>query len=296
VSLLEVQKVHQYPIPAYPDKEEALHNPAMLLSMPERWKYNAKISAALAATSALLLTAGCTVQTSSSSKPTAQTTASATPGKPAPSPTFAASASPSPVLTATALAAIPFFTHGTGRGAFGCDSVAPPAFLSEAEALEVINEVAAQEGLHFELNGQELKNINIPKTSTEPSEKNPVLGYKKGTLTLDGVDSAKKVAFEFVSQEDIEAWCAAPSGATVTSYDFIDTAKALSDSLSKTSSGMTVAVFYDPGYTYNDEVKKIVNENQESTTKQAKLKDVVKNDLRQQVRDFMAWLKAEGIV
>ena len=41
----------------------------------------------------------------------------------------------------------PIFEHGTGRGADGCVVVSPPVFLSEEEAVQVIREELAKQGI-----------------------------------------------------------------------------------------------------------------------------------------------------
>lgn len=272
---MDIRNVKKYSSPVYPDKESAIKNPAMLATLPERWKANASVCAALAATSAMLLTSCTALTGSKGGNPTGG--AGPTNGD-------------SPAL------AVPLFEHGIGRGGFGCVSVAPPAFLSEAEAYAVISEEAKKAGLVFKQDGLELKNVGIPKTSNGPEGDN-LRGSKKGALTLDGYDENKKIAFEFVSTEDIDAWCVAPTNATVTSYDFIDTAKALGESLSKAGSGMPVAVFYDPGYKYDETVRKLLEEKGgDFEADQKALKELVKEDLRAQVRDFLAWLKAQDII
>lgn len=80
----------------------------------------------------------------------------------------------------------PIFEHGSGRGSFGCDSVAPPSFISEEEAFQVVEEEAKNYGISFEKPGKELKNIKLPDTNLYPNPENPnekaIKSTHKGTL------------------------------------------------------------------------------------------------------------------
>jgi hypothetical protein len=55
----------------------------------------------------------------------------------------------------------PLFSHGDGRGATGCVVSAPPVFLSEEEALQIITEELSRHGLSF-------ANRNITVDSVKP--------------------------------------------------------------------------------------------------------------------------------
>lgn len=261
---MEVCKVAATHPPRYPDKQAILADSALLLDTPERWRRNAAVCAALASVSALLLSSCSTMANNSES----------------------------------AAIPVPFFEYGDGRGGFGCVSVAPPAFLSESEAHAVIYEIAKEEGILFQRNQVQLEKIGIPVTHVM-GDNDPTYKVKKGTLLLDGTDEENKVAFEFISTTDIEDWADDPKNmwSSVSSYDFIGAAKALSKSLGKADTDMAVAVFYDPSYPYNDETKKIITECKDDyPLMERKLRELAREDLKKQVLDFIAWLKAEGII
>jgi hypothetical protein len=61
---------------------------------------------------------------------------------------------------------------------------------------------------------------------------------------------------------------------------------------------MTVATFYDPHYKFDsEEIQDIINSNREDyDIMEEKMKELVKADLREQVRDFLSWLKGQGIL
>ncbi len=260
---MEVRKVAATRPPRYPDKQAVVTDPALLLNTPERWRRNTAVCTALASVSALLLSSCSTMANSGS-----------------------------------AAIPVPFFEHGIGRGAFGCMSIAPPAFLSESEAQVVIREIVKEEGITFQRDQVQLKKIGIPVTHVMTDT---VLPYKvkRGTLMLDGADEEKKVAFEYISMADIENWADDPKNmsSSVSSYDFIGAAKALSESLGKADTDMAVAVFYDPSYPYNDETRKIMKEcGDDYQAMERKLRELAREDLKKQVLDFIAWLKSEGII
>jgi len=258
-----VTKLEHYKKPSYPDKDTVLHNPILLKKLPERWRRSAYTCATLSSVLLLLLTACKT----------------------------------NDIKSSTIQYQVPFFEHGDGRGSFGCQSVAPPAFLSEEEALSVINEITKREGFEFTKYGATLNNIQIPETSIYDSPIEDITSYKKGDLTLDGFNSDKKIAFEFISKEDLEGWVKKSNKmSSVSSYAFKNTAKALSEKLNEKNKDMIVATFYDPQYTYDEVEPFIYDFKMDSQTKKEKLVEIVKADLRLQVQDFISWLKAQNII
>jgi hypothetical protein len=61
----------------------------------------------------------------------------------------------------------PVFIHGRGRGSYGCVSVAPPSFLSEDEAFEVIQREAQKYGLVFSRDTAALEDVFVPANTGE---------------------------------------------------------------------------------------------------------------------------------
>lgn len=269
---MKVKPIAKYKFPVYPDKEEVLKNPKLLKKLPERWKGKSYVAAAFF--SLLLMTlAGC-----SSKNEDVKTVEGTYTGQTA-----------------------PLFIHGEGRGSFGCVSVAPPAFLSEEEAFSVIEEEAKREGIVFTKGGLTLKNIMVPKTDTYyDQDNNSKVKSQKGDITLDGIDESKNVSFEFVSKEDIETWADRNTGrySSVETFKFLDTAEALVKGMEDNTGSMTVATFYDPHYKFDAQnIQDIINENKDDyKAMEEKLKEIVKGDLREQVRDFLSWLKGQGII
>lgn len=265
---MQVKPVVNYKSPKYPDKEETLKNPGILLTLPERWRSNAY--AAVAFSSLLLLTLTACSRKDSTGENEQFT------GQVA-----------------------PVFIHGDGRGSFGCESVAPPAFLSEEEAFSVIKEEAQRQGIVFTRNAPSLQGVAIPETDIYVLGEEANMGRQKGDLALDGYDAEKQVAFEFVSRDDINAWAReSTEWLSVESYHFLEAAKVLAEGLEGRTKGINLAVFYDPNYNYySPEIQEIIeNSAGDFQLMEEKIKERVKADLQEQVRDFLNWLKGQNII
>jgi len=183
---------------------------------------------------------------------------------------------------------------------YGCVSVAPPVFLSEEEAYAVITQIAQAEGLHFVVRDHSMNQVPVPRTSLYygGEEREPIRGYTTGDLVLDGYDESTGIGFEFVSSADIKEWAVEERpGSSVDCYDFAETARALQQGIAESADSATVAVFYEPGSDSRDErVQSILDKTKNYYERGRELKELAKEDLREQVRDFIAWLRAEGII
>ncbi|HHX75624.1 MAG TPA: hypothetical protein GX699_12030 [Firmicutes bacterium] len=266
---MQVKPVMYYKAPKYPDKEESLKNPRILLTLPERWRSNAYAAVALSSLLLMTLTAcGDKDSTGENEQYTGQVA--------------------------------PIFIHGVGRGSFGCVSVAPPAFLSEEEAFSVIKEEAQREGIVFTKEAPALQSVTIPETNLNYADEEENTGRQKGELALDGCDAEKQIAFEFISRDDIYSWAKKNNTvwSSVESFRFLEAAAILAQGLEGQTEGMQVAVFYDPHYDYaTAEIQDIVNSNTDDfQLMEEKIKERVKADLREQVRDFLNWLKGQNII
>lgn len=193
------------------------------------------------------------------------------------------------------LSVAPLFEHGEGMGAFGCDMVTPPAFLSEDEALAVINTVAKEYGLKFTAgNAPMLQNVLQPATNIYEPEKKEA-SEKYVVMTPDFSDKEHGVALEFVSSEDVKTWHQDQGFmSTVENYDMLDAAEQLSESL-EAAYGMNydyaaVGVLYDPC----DWVA--VKNGEDAQAAEAQSRDQSEAQLARQVKDFLEWLKAEGVI
>ncbi len=298
---MEVQPVRKYKAPGYPDKERVLRNPGILKTVPERWKGNMQVATAFSILMAMTLTA-CGQKWTPGGEAGGNTRITDGVTR-----TAGGNATQSKTEMKVKGAAAPVFEHGSGRGSFGCVSVAPPSFLSEEEAFEVVREEAAKYGINFEKEGLSIKNVRIPETKYYLKPENADAGYKedggainstrRGELSLDGYDKDRGIAFEFVSATDYEAWKVDQSvRSSVDDYDFLSAAKLLRDGMEGKTDGAAVGTFYNSMFVPDmEEIKKA--EGQEGFKNlETAVKSRAEEDLRSQVRDFLEWLKAQEII
>ena len=191
----------------------------------------------------------------------------------------------------------PLFIHGEGRGSLGCIVVNPPVFLSEAgEARQIVQEEAAKAGIAFR----------------PPPEKPEILppidwdAYPRGeyrdkrrvptALQFDGRDEKRSLQYEYVSRQDLDKW-EGPSEGTALHYDVKGSAQTLDTSLAKQKQPGISAIFYDPVEQLYPAAKGerpswAGDEKQLTAAAVAR----AKADLRAQVKDFIAWLKAQMVI
>jgi len=290
--------VRRYREPGYPTRLAVLDDPGLLARhLPPAWLR----CAATAGAAAVLLAAG--------------NSALAGEAKRAPDPKAAAIVAP-------------IFEHGEGRGATGCVVANPPAFLSEEEALQVIKEELAKGGVQLSQEGVVLETVRISpryergkKVGDKWVEEIVEEPERAKPLRLDAVDPKSHVAAEFVSAKEYYELGGTGSGSSVNDYDFKGVAKSLSERVKGGAKGLYFGAFYDPALSPN--VQKLFSEDEELKKLQAKpskersqeerdraqqrYNEIWKKAhaegraesqklLREQVKDFVDWLKAQGAI
>jgi hypothetical protein len=279
--MLSVRPVQKYPRPAYPTQAEVMNDPGLLKLLPRRFLAKPAVISAMSALVALGLT-GCGARPESAANAT---------NMPSGSP-------------AGEILRIPVFTRGGGRGGYGCVSVAPPVFLSEDEAAQVIKEEAELYGIDFSGN-KTLSSVSLPIPELyDFSEDKNELKTASGDLPLDGYDIEKDLGFEFVSVADIQEWSKADDSGIAASYENYDT---LGAALKLSEDIERAAVFYDPiSADYNEFAPPAfegMTEEEYSAAYEAAITDYEMKqkeksliELRAQVKDFLEWLKGQGII
>ena len=256
---MDVKPVKKYDGPDYPAKWVLDQHPELLHLIPKRWQSN---QAALAALGALiLLMAGCR------------------------------DAGAAGKVSAARVA--PIFQHGIGRGAFGCEVINPPVFLSEDEGRQIVIDEAKRAGIKFAEDIKAVSNVRLPVTDLfdrrVDKSGNSLLPMetKVGTLKLDGTDNKRNVSFEFISESDLKVMLPEHFNveSTVEVWDVQGFARGVRNGLIKQKSEGRIGVFYDPVWVDSPKLDKM---NQS--------RDTIEKALRQQVRDFIKWLKAEGVI
>lgn len=267
---MRVTPMERYDNPRMPTHAILDEHPELLRLVPKRWQHNPIVLAALAGLCVIM--SGC--------------------GK------GGAESPPSRVA--------PIFVHGDGRGGFGCVAVNPPIFLSEAEARQVIAEEAKRAGIELTPTSRRL-GVRVPVTTTIYGRESS--RTRRGGVVLDGQDKRKHISYEFVSRKDFDGWekrglLDAFYRSTASSCDILGAAKTFRESLTNAGPSGTYAVFYDPCCGPRD-----VNPKYDPYTPppdtdyrawrakwQARTRDLARDELRAQVRDFIKWLKAQGVI
>jgi hypothetical protein len=286
---MKPQPIKQYREPRYPARLLVIATPSLLQDhQPPAWRARGMASAA-----AVLITAGLTVA------------ATDKPGK-------------APVKATVA----PVFAHGEGRGAIGCQVILPPVFMSEEEAMSIIEEELGQAGVKLTDKNVEYKEVLISEREEYgvkdskgnwKEEVRDVPGGKQKPLVVDRVDPAHKVAVEFVSEADYFELGGAHSSSTVQSYDMADIAKNVDTKVAAKGPAVFFAALYDPvvnaDYRALDEQSSACSAKASQSGKDAadcyeQARDTArgkayaksKEELRAQVKDFVNWLKAQGAI
>jgi hypothetical protein len=315
---MELQPVRRVRKPDYPPRADLLHHPECARRLGTR---RPGAAAGLATAAGMLLAMGlgaCRERPSASSSGGAPELPGS-PGTPPPRATARTNARPTIELAHTVVA--PVFEFGDGRGTTGCMVVAPPAFLSEEEAMLVIKEELAQHGIHLGPGGP------LPGVSVAPRVRTTVGGddaddtydiredtSQVGLLQVDGTDADAAVSVVFVSSADYPAvgvdnattWRVDARGhrppeqvgswISVSTYDFREAAHYVAvKAADKGLAAVRLGVFYDPSPEYDDARESAPDAEATGTTTppEVALKAKASELLRMQVRSFATWLEAQ---
>ena len=270
---LKVVSLTRYEDPNYPTHGILDEHPELLQLVPKRWRGNAAVIGAL--TALCLISSGCRNGSGE----------------------------------ATVSRVAPVFQHGTGRAGYGCVAVAAPVFLSEDEARHVIEQEASKAGLSFAHGSKKPLALRPQEEQTVYDESGKDQGFhtrrkeRSLNLVLDGMDKGRSISYEYVSNDDFRSWnLAVPYyGSTAWEFDHKRTAELLRQGLLKARCKGVYAVFYDPCADFSSfalgeqpsfrggaEIAKRYPKPQSKWTSE--------NQLRAQVRDFIKWLKAQGVI
>lgn len=192
----------------------------------------------------------------------------------------------------------PVFVHGEGYGWLGCVAVTAPLFFSEEEALAIILDEARTYG-ELDFQAEETSVIDGILFPAEDGGKTEV------SLALDGKSPDGNITFEFVSLNDLEKWGQITRDETGgASYEIQETAKILQSQLGQREDSVKTGVFYDPydyeaSFTLEEQISQ-ENPQDDFEELQRKKEEAVialsEENLRAQVRDFIDWLKGQGVI
>jgi hypothetical protein len=277
--------------PAYPAKLQALADPDLLANhVPPAWLARAEIAGTIGVFLAANV-AGCS-------------------DKPPPR----GSGKPDPRLEKVAIVA-PIFVHGEGRAADGCSAENFPVYLSEQQALQVITEELSAAGLNMSQQAIQVPDVMIPQRTREWGEdwitgkglhKLRELSTGAQPLTADLEDPGRHVALKYISRKEHDKCGGNSLGGFGITYDFKETAQYVDNQVREQARGLYFAAFYDPAgpglemhYTYEASANitgpPLPSEEAEARAMR-RAEEPSKRLLRQQVKDFVDWLKGQGVI
>jgi hypothetical protein len=286
---MEVRPVRSSKKPIYPAIEIFENNPRILMeSIPSRWLNNGVVAGALAS----FILGGC-----SSSRIDSVGTAQFGPVS------LLASCSRPDGQHANqeSVKVAPVFVHGDGSGAEGCVVVAPPVFISEEEAREIILDEFKKESLGLAFNEEKeiafsSRQIAISCISDKELDDYPEIDV---TIGFDGYDKKKNLAYEYVSVKDYQKFADEKNlnYCSVTEFETKKAAEIIRDEMKKKGETNGV-VFYDPitifGRDWNDTTH--IDEPYDWEKGEKMAKEEAKKLLVAQVHDFIQWLKKEKLL
>jgi len=178
----------------------------------------------------------------------------------------------------------PVFNHGEDRaGLFGAlGYIGPTTLLTEDEALKIIKEELGKNGIKLTRQNVKFEQVAIPSRSCKRKiiEKNGEKIVEEKVVTdkrkfqvfeADLVDPEKKVVVEFINEKNyFENGGMSRMGVD---YDFIEAAQYLNNQIKQKGPKMYFGTFYDPGGARGSS-----------------------GQLKLQIKDFVDWLKAQGVI
>lgn len=179
----------------------------------------------------------------------------------------------------------PLFEHGDGFAATGCIIVNPPAYFTEDEAWLIIDAELAKHGINLTEKEYAIPGVEIPLYRSEDlaarKDGDPLPPpVSVAPLNADRADPQHRIALEFVSAENPPEKAAFhfadEFGGTIGSISFSGGAEAMRSEVGNSATEKVFfAALYDPLASSNAKSRRL---------------------LRQQVRDFIQWLEAQGAI
>ena len=270
---MKIKRVKEYKQPNYATREMFALQPELLTNyIPPRWL---KSQAVMGALIAFVL---CGTEDSVTANP-------AEPQKQAANPDTTVKRDEMQKQTSEVKIA-PVFIHGNGTGATGCIVLAPPMFLSESEAIELILNELKKENIVFDKKNVPVPDLsveeNIPYAHLMDSKPGPI----KNPVEFIGYNTKYNLGFLLVSRNNYYKLGGKPSTSTLQDWDFLKLAYQIKEQI-RSVRKVNAIVFYDP---LVSEPMKYQNG---PCTTQIECASYAKELLLLQVQDFITWYKTE---
>ena len=218
----------------------------------------------------------------------------------------------------------PILRRGEGLASVGCVVINPPAMLSEEQAFEVIIDELRVYGIDLSERNATLESVLVKRHVVEhgydwvdDQKVTHVLGVDE-SLVVDGLDRQNQIAIEYISWKDYDEFDGPWQHHHFSTAYIVETravAKAVAAQIAEQPAGLYFGVFYDP-YMLSDEEMDYAGfldmtrakppaENRDALIREWRDKwdratildeNGAKQVLREQVKDFVDWLKAQGVI
>ena len=261
---MEIKSVKSYKNPEYPRKDFFVFKPALLAKyIPKAWKKNKLLAMALG-----IFAIGNCGDLQAAPNPNNNKI-----------PDFRIADKLKKILIA------PLFRHGDGMASIGGVAMTPTVILSEADARKIIEDELKKSDIVLDKTNVKIDEVSfdykmIMYNKNKPEEK--VVEANKYKLILDGLDTKHNIGYKFVTIRNYTELGGVSSASTLQQYNLVKVAGEVRDKLKKYGQ-INAAVFYDP---------LPVNKGQKYDEKG--LKKEAEKLLREQVDDFVEWIKKEG--
>jgi len=317
---MKIQPLKSYTPPAYPTFEESKQDARLLERLPRRWRKKNPI-APLLGTGILIQIAG----SGCADKNVQDKDVKITFIEPREHDQNPANAAVRAIPATRVAPILEDALANDGRGGFGCVAISAPVFLSENEAMDLIEAELEKTGLKFHdivtVDGLHVPSVPKPEPASSRRRSSGILSVDSFTLgddsemsweerntlrlkylaegayTFDLGTADKSVVVKFLQTRDYSAWQDDSYGMRSTwhSYNLAALATEVRNAFAQRETGepVVIGIFFEPAvYPEKNRREAGVNRGQlrEDTKK------IAKEKLRAQVRHFVEYLKQEGVV
>ena len=301
---VKIKPLKSYKPPAYPTFHESRKDARLLQKLPRRWG-RSKPVATLLGTGLMIhvVGSGCRSETDGARAPgnRAQISLQKAPEDIKVNVRAIPATRIAPMLEAA--------LENDGQGAFGCIVVSAPVFLSENEAIDLIQHELEKAGLKLRemahLDGLQVPDLDAGFDKKDWKGELPLKKLKEGSYLFDFATEDGSVFVKYLYDKEHDFWSKEQHrGGIAWCYDFPWLAAQVAESFRQRTNGQPViiGIFFDPmADYYGDKVRdergilrhmpeKISNPSHEKAAERNREK------LRAQVSHFVEYLKQEGVV
>jgi len=185
------------------------------------------------------------------------------------------------------------FSHGDGTGAIGCEVMSPPVFISEDEARKIIFTALKKENLIFSTTNTPVLKFAAPPIANDCFfNDKQIKNAKKAKveIQMDGYNKQYNLAIEYVSADDFKKF--KNDDACMSSVEGFNTKGAAELIMNElmTQGTTNAVVFYDPMPRISFMSTEMYGD------PEIRINNLAREQLLAQVKDFIEWIKKEGII